>query len=131
MSSSTWSPPPLQGSFPLVDLGFLPRPPVDPLDFAVPARREAWVRDKGMRVFSMFDRANPMRVIDLFASHPIDFEDLYARSECVPLESTTVRIASLEDLIQLKGGAGRPQDLIDVDRLQEIRRRREGRTNDE
>ncbi|MBI4254944.1 MAG: hypothetical protein HY616_07705, partial [Candidatus Rokubacteria bacterium] len=58
----------------LTGLGFRPRAPVEPLAFADPAIRHQWIHDKGMRVFSMWDPANPMREVDLFVEHPIDFD---------------------------------------------------------
>ena len=110
----------------LLGFGFEPRLPVDAVDFADEAVRRAWIDERGMRVFSLFDPANPMLSVDLFAEHPIDFEDLWDRSEVIPLRSTAVRVASLADLIELKRLAGRPKDLADVEKLEEIRRSREG-----
>jgi hypothetical protein len=110
----------------LVGLGFRPRPPVDPLGFADADTRAAWVRDKGMRVFSLWDPANPMREIDLFVEHPIPFDELWRRSELIDLGTTRVRVAAIVDLIALKRLAGRAQDLADIEALEAIRRRREG-----
>ena len=104
----------------LTGLGFRPRAPVDPLAFADPAIRTTWVRDKGMRVFSMWDPANPMREVDLFVEHPIDFEQLWARSELIALATTAVRVASIPDLIALKRLAARPQDREDIEALEAI-----------
>lgn len=104
----------------LVALGFIPMAPVPPLDFADPEIRAAWIRDKGMRVFTMIDRANPMRVVDLFVDHPIEFDQLHERSNSVRIESTPVKIASIPDLIRLKRLAGRPQDLSDIEALERI-----------
>lgn len=106
----------------LVSLGLRPRVPVNPRDFASRSIREAWVRDRGMQVFSMFDPANPMRVVDLFVSHPIPFEELWERSVVFELTDTIVRVASIPDLIQMKRVAGRPLDREDIDRLEAILR---------
>ena len=108
----------------LVGLGFRPRPPVDPYAFAVPESRQAWIREKGMRVFSLHDPADPLREVDLFVEHPIDFESLWRRSVLVPLATTTARIAAIADLIALKRLAGRPEDLRDIEALREIARRK-------
>lgn len=104
----------------LVGLGLRPRPPVDPTGFADSVVRESWIRDKGMRVFSLWDPAQPMREVDLFVEHPIDFEGLFARAEMFPLDTTTVRVASIPDLLALKRLASRPQDLADIEALEAI-----------
>jgi hypothetical protein len=104
----------------LVGLGFQARAPVSPEEFADPAVRRAWVEQKGMRVFSMWDPKNPMLEIDLFVDHPILFEELWAESEVMPLSDTTARVVSANHLIQLKRLAGRPQDLMDIEALEAI-----------
>ena len=111
----------------LVAMGLRARVPVDPRDFADPSVRQGWIRDRGMQVFSMFDPSNPMRVIDLFVNHPVPFEALWSRSEELALDDTTVRVASIPDLIHLKRLAGRPQDLADIGQLEAIQKARESR----
>ena len=64
------------------------------------------------------------RRFDLFVENPIDFDLLYERSQVVTLATTSVRIASIEDLIQLKRLANRPEDQRDIEALQAIRRRK-------
>ncbi len=108
----------------LQQLGFVPRAPVQAVDFADASVRRTWTAEKGMRVFSMVDRKNPMRVVDMFVEHPIEFEGLWSRAETVELETTAVRIAAIPDLIELKRQAGRPQDLDDIEQLERILRRR-------
>ena len=111
----------------LTGLGFVPRAPVDAADFAEAAVRERWVREKGLQVFSLVDRANPMRVVDLFVTHPIDFDALWSHAEVMSLGSTQVRVASVDDLITMKKIAGRPQDLEDIQQLERIQMRRTAR----
>lgn len=106
----------------LVGLGFKARAPVDPLDFADPSTRLGWVRDKGMRVFSLWDPDDPMREVDLFVEHPVAFDELWARAETMSLGATSVRVASIPDIIALKRLAGRPQDYADIEALEVISR---------
>lgn len=109
----------------LSELGLRPRAPVEAFHFADRAIRESWVRDKGMRVFSMWDPAQPMREVDLFVEHPINFLEVYERSELIAVGKTQIRVASIEDLIALKRLAGRPQDAIDIEALEAILERKQ------
>ena len=108
----------------LVDAGFRPQVPVPPEQFADPATRRSRIRDKGMRVFSMSDPENSMRIVDLFVENPIPFDELLSRSEVLHLQTASVRIAAIDDLIRLKEMAGRPKDLDDIEKLHEIKRLR-------
>ena len=108
----------------LVAKGFRPQVPVLPEEFANPAVREVWLREKHMRAFSLVDPTNPMRVVDLLLKPEVPFEELLARSQEVMLNRTKIRIASIDDLIALKRHAGRPQDLADIEQLETIRRQK-------
>jgi hypothetical protein len=110
----------------LTKLGLVPQLPVDPSDFANSQTHQFWNEEKGMQVFSMIDPANPLRIVALFVKHPIPFEDLWIRSQIIQVESTSIRIASLSDLIHLKRLAGRPQDLADLEKLEQIQNLQKG-----
>lgn len=101
--------------------GFKPQAPVDPMGFADSEQRARWVDEKGMEVFSLFHPDNPGLTVDLFARHPIPFETLWSRSIMMDLGDARVRVCSLDDLIELKRLAGRPKDLVDVDKLSRIK----------
>lgn len=110
----------------LVGLGLRPRAPVNPLDFADREIREGWVREKGMRVFTMVD-VTGRREVDIFTETPIPFEELWSRSVEIELTSTKVRVASIPDLIRLKRLVGRTIDLSDIESLEAIlRTKKEG-----
>lgn len=109
----------------LLALGLRPIAPVDASGFWDPAIRSRWIGEKGMQVFSMQDPTDPMRVVDLFVEHPVDFEALWERSEVVTLGELSVRVASVRDLIGLKRLAGRRQDLADIEALEAIQERKE------
>ncbi|HYM87696.1 MAG TPA: nucleotidyltransferase [Nitrospiraceae bacterium] len=108
----------------LVAKGFRPQVPVLPEEFANSIVREGWLREKHMRAFSLVDPTNPMRVVDLLLKPEVPFEELLARSQEVMLNGTKVRIASIDDLIALKRQAGRPQDIVDIEQLESIRRQK-------
>jgi predicted nucleotidyltransferase len=53
-----------------------------------------------------------------------DYAALRSRADRMELDGVTVAVASVEDLIEMKRAAGRPQDLIDLESLEIVRRRR-------
>jgi len=108
----------------LVGVGLRARPPVDATLFADPVVRAGWVRDKGLRGFSLWDPEHPMREVDLFVESPIDFEGLWERATWIDIGDTQVRVAAIADLIALKRLANRPQDQIDIAELEAIVARR-------
>jgi hypothetical protein len=105
----------------LKKLGFRPRIPVDVLDFANADNRAAWRQEKGMVVFNLFSDQVPDVSVDIFPSEPFDFIVEYARAKMHPLApDLLVPIVSLAQLMTMKRDAGRPQDLIDIDKLGKI-----------
>jgi predicted nucleotidyltransferase len=62
--------------------------------------------------------------IDLIAQPPgaPPYEELRARADRVDIDGVAVPVASLEDLAAMKRAAGRPQDQLDLQELDAIRR---------
>lgn len=107
----------------LASLGYRPRAPVPIEDFADQAKRSAWIRDKGLKVFSLFSPSHPATEVDLFVEAPLDFEQAYARAEHLEVApGLAATFIGFDDLVVLKERAGRPKDLEDIERLKEIRR---------
>lgn len=103
----------------LGSIGLQPRLPVSPDDFADPDKRAEW-RQRNMLVFPMWDPSNPIRSVDVFIDEPIVFADLLAQAVTKDIEGASVRIASIPHLIAMKQRAGRPRDLEDIDKLQQL-----------
>jgi len=104
----------------LLELGLVPRLPVDARDFANSTIRASWIAQRSLQVFSMRDPSDALIEVDLFAESPMPFEELLARSVTVDVEGEAVRVAALDDLIAMKREVGRPQDLADIDALERI-----------
>jgi predicted nucleotidyltransferase len=109
----------------LEKLGFKPRLPVPARQFADATIRAGWIADKGMKVFSFYHPGNPILSIDVFVHHPIPFNELHERAVIMEIDGISLYICSINDLITLKRQAGRPQDLIDIEKLEKIRQRHE------
>lgn len=106
----------------LTAIGLRPRVPVDPEAFADPAQRTRWIEERGMMVFNLYDPSDPLRSVDLFVESPIPFHELWARSREIELPAGAVRVASIDDLIDMKKKAGRPVDSADIEALEELKR---------
>jgi predicted nucleotidyltransferase len=101
-------------------IGFKPNVPVKLADFADPAIREGWIRDKGMVVFQMYSDRSRMTV-DIFVRYPVDFEELWSQAKKIDLPGVAPRIASIDHLIRMKREAGRAQDLLDIEKLEKLK----------
>ena len=104
----------------LEGLGYTPRAPVPAVGFADPDTRTAWIRDKGLTVFSLWSPKAPSLEVDLFVGEPFDFDDAYGRALRVPLQRTHASVIAREDLIAMKRSLGRPRDQEDVEALEEM-----------
>lgn len=110
-------------------LDYRPRAPVAFEEFLDPAKRALWVREKGLTVFSLYSPAHQATEVDVFVAAPFDFEETYeraVRTEVAPELAAT--FVGLDDLILLKRRAGRPQDVLDIERLTALREGRDRET---
>ena len=106
----------------LGSLGYRPVAPVSVEQFADPAIRETWVREKNMVVFGLHSPQHPDTPIDIFAKEPFDFEQEFQRAlvgELAP--GLEARFVSLETLIRMKTATGRERDQEDVRTLKQLK----------
>mgnify|MGYP007086568485 CR=1 FL=1 len=109
-----------RGMASLAHIGLRPRLPVTFEDFADPTKRAEWRETRNMMVFPLWDPANPLRSVDVFIDEPIAFEQLLQQAVTKDLDGLAVRVASIPHLIKMKQRAGRPRDLEDIGKLQQI-----------
>jgi len=105
----------------LTDAGYQPKVPVQAIEFADASKRQQWIDEKGMQVFSMYQPENPLLTIDLFVKQPISYEELNTRAVTMELDGIKVRVCSIDDLIKMKKLAGRDKDLADIEHLTRIK----------
>lgn len=104
----------------LTELGFEPQLPASVEQFMDPTIRAEWISQRNMTVFSLHSRSNSLLTADIFAENPIAFADLWRDAVQIALSATTVRVASISHLIEMKLLAGRPKDLEDIAHLRDI-----------
>jgi|SRR3989338_669672 len=96
------------------DLGFVPKVPVAPEDFSDEEKRNSWIIEKNMVVFSFVNAVNQVEVVDVFVREPVPFEEAYGRRKDAEAFGTVVPVLGIEDLLSLKTAAGRDKDLYDI-----------------
>ena len=108
----------IRGLEALQRLGYSPRVPVQPAQFADSEMRETWIREKGMLVLNLFSDAHLETPVDVFVRHPFDFTNEFEQSLTEQIDGDIpVHFVSLPTLLKLKAEAGRPHDLVDIDQL--------------
>lgn len=107
----------------LASSGMVHRNDIDPSKLSDPASRASWVKDKNLRFISFYHPANPTFVIDFFIEHYLPFESLFKNAKDVTIEGRKTRIVSIDDLIQMKRMAGRPQDQLDIEALEMLKKK--------
>ena len=104
------------------ELNFKPKIPVKLEDFIKPEKRESWIREKGIMVFSLFDPKNQFFLLDIFVEMPFDFEKVYEVRENMKAGKIIISVVPLKYLIEMKEKAGRPQDIADVFYLKKVKK---------
>jgi hypothetical protein len=114
----------IRGLAALTALGFRPVAPVPIEDFADPAKRQAWIEQKGATVFRLYSDRHPTMALDLFLREPFVFdqaEQAALLAEVAP--GVKAPFVGFDDLVRMKREAGRPQDLADIHQLRAVRAR--------
>jgi hypothetical protein len=91
------------------------------MEFADEKKREEWIMEKGMQVFSMYHPDKIGMTVDLFVKQPIPYKELSNRSVVMDFDGIKVRVCSIDDLITMKQQAGRHKDLADIEQLTKIK----------
>ena len=103
-------------------LKWKPRIPVKVEEFADIKMRKAWIKKKGMKVFSVYNPKKEFEHLDIMVENRINFESAYRNKKVLSTGTTKVPIISIKDLIKLKKIAGRERDIIDIKALMQIKR---------
>jgi len=109
----------------LWSLGARPRipEPVERIRDVEQVRR--WQDEKGMLALN-FRTPDGSTEVDLLVSESNRLDALRQRAVTVVVDGRRFFVASIDDLVAMKQQAGRPQDLLDIAQLQDIKKRAEG-----
>ncbi|MBS0183470.1 MAG: hypothetical protein JSS39_13800 [Nitrospira sp.] len=111
----------------LTSLGYRPVAPVSAEQFADPAIRERWIRERNMVVLGLHSPQHPETPVDIFTAEPFDFDEEYRRAlvgEIAP--GLVARFVCLDTLIRMKAATGRERDQEDVRTLRQLKEMTDG-----
>jgi predicted nucleotidyltransferase len=103
-------------------MGYIERLPVELKSFADADQLQRWIGEKGVTAYTFHSSKRDRLDIDILAGHSLHFERYEQCRTLIDIEGgLKVPVISLEDLIQMKREANRPEDLIDIDALLELK----------
>ena len=102
-------------------LNLTPRVPVKIEEFADEFKRDLWIKEKNMKVFTLLNSKDPMEQVDVVLEDYIDFDKAYNNRETLAASGIKIPLISIDDLIKLKMIADRERDTIDINALKEIK----------
>jgi hypothetical protein len=100
----------------LNDLGLQSRIPVRAKDMA--QFHEEYRKNRNLIAWSFVDFRDPSRQVDLLIHPPIRS----LKSEVISVHGTIIRVATKKTLLEMKRAANRPEDQLDISRLEEALR---------
>ena len=102
--------------------------PITAEQFADPANRELWRKEKNMTVLRLWSDVHRRTPVAVFVYEPFDFAREYASATWEEvIRGMKAPIVQYKTLIEMKKTAGRPQDLVDIADLEELRKLKENR----
>jgi predicted nucleotidyltransferase len=104
----------------LASLNFQPGVPIDPLDIAKEEKRQEWMREKNAKVITFYNPESHLLQIDvLITKNLADMKKVRKK-----MDGFEVSIVDYDDLLRMKQETARATDVIDIQKLQELRRMR-------
>lgn len=105
----------------LLDQGYQPRLPVDPMDFADPQIRSDWRESRNMNAFTFHHSQHQLRSVDLLFDLARDYESCEETAVVMEAGDLRIPVVSIDDLIALKKEANRGLDRLDVNMLEQLK----------
>lgn len=105
----------------LESAGYRPHAPVTAAEIADTATRQRLIQEKNLVVLAFWSDHHRETPVDVFVSEPFPFSEEYEAAlvkELAP--GLPVRFLRREALVRMKRAAGRPQDLLDAQELEDL-----------
>jgi len=100
-------------------LRFRPGPPINIDDLALIKKRIEWIREKNAEVITFYDPDFQMLQIDVLLTKKLSETKVVKKK----IDDVRISVVDYDELIEMKKQSGRPLDLIDVEKLEVLRKK--------
>ena len=104
------------------EFGYKPRIPVKAAELLDSQKRDYWLKEKNMKVFSFYHPHQAISLIDIFIYEPVDYKEMKDHSVKMKIGNLFIPVASIDDLIKMKEISARKQDKEDIKALKKIKK---------
>ncbi len=101
-------------------LGYRPRLPLPAEDLLRVEKRRDWVENRNLHAFTFWNQNKPFEEVDVLLQAS-EIPDIIERAIGLQLESITIFLVDLDDLIMMKRAADREQDRADLAALEKLK----------
>jgi predicted nucleotidyltransferase component of viral defense system len=103
-------------------LDYTERLPIPVLSLQNTDQVKKWLTKKNMKAYSFIPpKDNPLQ-IDIVIEESLKFEKIAAKKIIKKIEDVSIPVVSIEDLIKMKKKSDRPQDIIDIKALNNLKK---------
>lgn len=104
----------------LLKLNYKPKTPIKKEEFVEKEKLEKLGKEKNMKVVSFFNLKDPLKVIDDCVNLP-KISEIFKRKKFIKVKNLKIPIVSIDNLIKMKKGSARAQDIINIENLEKIK----------
>jgi hypothetical protein len=99
-------------------LNFQPGIPIEPMEMVDMNKRKEWIREKNAKVLTFYNPESQLLQIDVLLTKNIaDVKRTRKR-----IDDFEISVVDYEDLLEMKKETARPTDLIDIEKLEGLRK---------
>lgn len=102
------------------ELGYHPRLPVPAEELLDQDKRKDWIENRNLHAFTFWNEKKPFEEVDVLLQVP-QIPNIIERAVRLQIESMTLFLVQLDDLMEMKRAAGREQDHADLDALEKLK----------
>jgi len=94
--------------------GFKPKVPLKVTEILVEKNREKWIKEKNMKAFCLYNPVWAISEIDILIDSSVEYEQAVKNLVYKQADDVVIPVISIGDLIKMKKGSKRKQDLADI-----------------